>query len=153
MATSSPSRRVAFLRSLGAQPGPYVVTAAAIAVVAFSFHVWRGAGDPLTLRIAASGLTGALYGLIPLVLDLVPRRAPIGGVADQPGPGWSPDRRRGAVVGLGIGVPLFGGLLGLSLATGQTPLYPVSFAVIVIGIVAAAAWNLRRTPSVADDRR
>ncbi len=126
---------------LGAQPGPYVVTAVVIAAVALPFRLWLDRGDPLPRIIALSALTGATYALVFFVVDAVARRRRRDDPADRPG---AAAVRQGSLVGLVAGVPYFGGLVAMCLATDRVPLYPISFGLVLIAVVALAVRNLRR---------
>ncbi|MCO8270202.1 hypothetical protein M1L60_06295 [Actinoplanes sp. TRM 88003] len=120
---------------LGGPPGRYAVTAAALTAVWFLFRLWLDHGDPVLSILGLSGLYGALWGLGPWLIDKVNRR----GHRDLD----RADRRRGVVVGLGVGLPLFGALLAMCLATGRW-VYATGYVLAIAGIVIAAWLSYRK---------
>lgn len=144
-------RRVdALLEALGALPGPFAAMCVAMAVLWFPFRLYLDRGDPLAAIVAASGLHGVVWAVLWLVLGWGHRRMQRTAAADDdaPPPGASERRaraRRGAAVGLGVGVPFFGALIALCLITGRSPVYTASFAVVLVVIGAVAMRGLRRT--------
>jgi hypothetical protein len=125
---------------LGAAPGRFVVISVILAVVWFPIRLYLDRGDPLAAIIALSGLYGAVWSLMLPVFEWTSRKT-----ANQPRPEIDEDPRRvrrGALVGLGLGVPFYGALLLLCLVTGRSLVYTLGFAVILAGVVAVAVARL-----------
>ncbi|MEV4279920.1 hypothetical protein [Actinoplanes xinjiangensis] len=146
------SRGDALLDRLGGPLGLYAAACVAWTVVWFPFRLLLDRGDPIAEIVAASGLRGAVFALGWMALGWAQRSHPraAGRREDRPPPTASQRRvraHRGAVVGLGIGVPFFGGLIILTLSTGRSWGYTVCFAVLLAGIVAAAVTAPARDPS------
>ncbi|MEU4622090.1 hypothetical protein AB0G04_19270 [Actinoplanes sp. NPDC023801] len=148
------SRRDAMLDRLGGPPGVYVVACVVLAVVWFPFRLLLDRGDPIPRIIAASALNGALWPLIPIAGEWGLRlRRKIAGSADAvpstPTPGYRAWARRGAIVGLAVGMPSFGALIALCLITGRSWAYTTSFAVILVVIVAISAKSMRKSTATS----
>ena len=142
------SRRDAMLDRLGGPPGVYVVACVVLAVMWFPFRLLLDKGDSIARIIAASALNGALWSLIPIAGEwgLRLRRKIAGSAAAVPStttPGSRAWARRGAFVGLVVGIPFFGALIVLCLITGRSWVYTTSFAVILMVIVAISAKSVR----------
>ncbi|WP_229068875.1 hypothetical protein [Actinoplanes sp. DH11] len=149
------NRGNALLNRLGGPPGPYAAVCVVMAVAWFPFRLLLDRGDPVAESIAASGLQGALWALMWLALGWGQRihRKASGATDDVPPLGAAARlarARRGAVVGLGVGVPFFGGLVVLSVSTGREWAYAISFAVVLAVIFAVAARSLRSASSGQD---
>jgi hypothetical protein len=146
------SRGDALLDRLGGPPGLYAAACVAWTVAWFPFRLLLDRGDPIAEIVAASGLRGALFALGWMALGWAQRTYPrAAGRRDDRSPLTVSEHRarahRGAVVGLGIGVPFFGGLIILTLSTGRSAGYTVCFAVLLVGIIAVAVTALAREPS------
>ncbi|MEV4280927.1 hypothetical protein [Actinoplanes xinjiangensis] len=144
----------ALLDAIGAPPAPYAALSAVMAASWFPFRLLLfDRGDPVAEIIAASGMSGALWALMWPALDWAQRVYPrAGGTVDDPPQSGHSERRmptrRGAIVGLGIGVPFFGGLIMLCLSTGRSWGYVAFFTIALMCLVAVATRNLRRdTPT------
>ncbi len=142
-------RRITLVRWLGAEPGPFAVTSVVLALAWFPFRLYLDRGDPLSSIVASSGLSGAVWALIPPALDWLNRRLPLrktSSVAEAERPAWI---RRGARLGLAVGVPFHCALLVLCLSTGQSRSYPVAFGIVAAAIAAIAVIRLRSTARTA----
>lgn len=143
------SRRDALLVGIGGQPAPYAALSVVMAAWWFPFRLLLlDKGDPIAEIIVASGLSGTLWALIWPALDWGQRVYPRTGrpVDDLPQLTDAERRaraRRGAIVGSGIGVPFFGGLIILCLGTGRSWGYVTIFTIALIVIAAVAARTLR----------
>jgi hypothetical protein len=121
-----------------------------LAVMWFPFRLLLDKGDPVAHIIATSALQGAMWALIPLAGEWGLRvRRRDGGPTDAV-PSTIPRQhraraRRGAIVGLGIGVPFFSALITLCLITGRSWVYTTSFGVILFVTVAIATKSVRRS--------
>lgn len=149
------ARRETLLGRLGGPPGPYAAVCVVLAVMLFPFRLLLDRGDPIAESIVSSGLQGAMFALMSLAFTWVQRMtAAAPGSAGDPPPLTAAERsvraRRGAFVGLGIGVPFFGGLIALCLSTGLSHAYAMSFGVVLAVMAMVAVRNLRRRPSVSD---
>lgn len=142
-------RRDGMLNRLGAQPARYAVACVMLSVLWFPIRLAFDHGDPIALIVAASGLYGTIWALIPLAIEWVHRvRLRFRGsgrdlveTAPMEPRAWA---RRGAIVSLGVSVPFFGALIALCLITDRSPVYPVWFGLVLLVIVAAAVRSLRR---------
>ncbi|MDI6099295.1 hypothetical protein QLQ12_11895 [Actinoplanes sp. NEAU-A12] len=148
------ARRKALLGRLGGPPGPYAAVCVVLAVMVFPFRLLLDRGDPITESIAGSGLQGAMFALMSLAFTWAQRMtAAAPGSTGNPPPLTAADRsvrdRRGAIVGLGIGVPFFGGLIALCLSTGLPHAYAISFGVVLAVMAMIAIRNLHRRPPVS----
>ena len=132
----------------GDQPGPYAVAAVALTLLWLPARLWFDRGDPLGAIIALSGLYGAVWAGLPLASDwAMTRRARKDTAAGRerrlPPESTPASARRGALVGLVVGVPFASGFALFSLLTGRWPGYPILFAAVGAGIVLAAVRRLR----------
>ena len=136
-------RRLAgVLSHLGGPVGRFAVICVVLTVLWLPFRSWFDRGEPVAEIIAASGLQGVLTAVTAVAIGALPRRR------DRPRPPSTPAQRRasarrGAFVGLGVGVPFFGSLILLCLATGRSWGYPVTFGVVLAIMATAAANSLR----------
>lgn len=143
------SRREQMLERLGGPPGVYVVACVVLAALWFPFRLLLDEGDPVARIIAASALHGAVWALIPLAGEwgLRIRRKFSGTPAAFPSTPAQERRewaRRGAIVGLAVGVPFFTALITLCLLTGRSWVYTTSFVVILVVTAGIAVRSLRR---------
>jgi len=143
------SRREALLNRLGGPPGRYAVLCVVLAVLWFPFGLLLDKDDPIATNITSSGLKGALWALIPLAAEWGQRarRGAAGNIGDPPSIAPTGGRAyawRGVIVGLGTGVPFFGGLIVLCLFTAQSPGYTVSFVVVMLIMAVVAMRSLRK---------
>jgi peptidoglycan/LPS O-acetylase OafA/YrhL len=138
---SAPSRRGVLLERLGGQPGPYAVAWVVLAALWLPFRLLLDKGDPIADIVAASGMGGALWALIPVAIEWGQRHSRNRGSA--PTKQGSAEARRGALLGLAVGAPFSLGFLILSLSTGRSWGYPVFFGLLLLIIVAVALRNLR----------
>lgn len=148
------ARREALLGRLGGPPGPYAAVCVVLAVMWFPFRLLLDRGDPVAESIAGSGLQGAMVALMSLAFTWAQRMtAAAPGSTGNPLPLTAAERsvraRRGAIVGLGIGVPFFGGLIALCLGTGLSLAYAISFGVVLVVMTMVAIRNLRRRPPIS----
>jgi hypothetical protein len=123
---------------LGAQPGPFVVTSVVIGVLLFPLVRWRESGDPLSSTLILSAFYGAFWAFAHFLAFSLRRL-----VTD---PGSKPPAapiRRGAIVGLAVGVPWFGGLVAFCLAIGEWG-DSVYFAVPLLVVVVHGIIRLRQ---------
>ncbi|MEU4692413.1 hypothetical protein [Actinoplanes sp. NPDC023714] len=133
---SAPSRGAALVRAWGGTPGWFTVASLLLALVWFPFRLFLDGGDPLALVVARAALYGVIWALmIPVFAWLNGRR--------KPRPASLVDRR-GALVGLGVGVPYYGGLILLCLITGRSWVYTISFGLVLAAIVTLAVRGLRK---------
>lgn len=143
------SRRDALLDQLGGPPGRYAVVCVVLTVMWFPFRLLLDKGDPITMIIASSGLHGAMWALLPLALEWGRRlRREAVGPVNLPSRTPAEHRawaRRGAMVGLGVGVPFYCTLIALCLITDRSGLYTTSFMVIMLAVVTVAIRSLRRS--------
>ena len=145
----------ALLDRLGGPPGPYATACVVLAVIFFLFGLLLDRGDPIAEITADSGLRGALWALMWLALGWLhlnyPRAGgPVGGPSPLTASARRERARRGAIVGLGIGVPFFVGLILLCLRTGQSLGYVTIFTILLTVMAAVAARSLRSsTPTSA----
>ena len=144
-------RLEALVDRLGGAPGRYVVSSVILTVLWFPFRLILDRGDPTAAIVAYSALHGMLWGLFPSGAEWMQRRAHgrAGDSARHIDTRTEADRRawlrRGAFVGLGVGVPFFGALLTLCMSTGRSWAYTLSFALGLLVVVAVALRNLRKT--------
>jgi hypothetical protein len=118
-----------------------------LAVLWLPFRAWFDRGEPVAEIIAASGLQGLLTALTAVAIGAMQKQR---NRRDLPSPTPAQSRtsaRRGAIVGLGVGVPFFGGLALLCLTTGRSLGYTVVFSVALAGIAATVAKSLRGAAS------
>ena len=142
-------RRKVLIGRLGGQPGPYAAVCVIVAVMLFPFRLLLDRGDPVAESIAASGLQGAIFALMSPALAWAQRMtvAAPDATGDSPSPTAaqrSVRARRGALVGFGLGVPFFGGLIALCQSTGLEDAYAASFGVVLTAMTVVAIRNLRR---------
>jgi hypothetical protein len=139
-------RHAALVREWGGAPGWFAVTSVVLSILWFPFRLLLDHGDPLASIVAATGLNGAIWAaMLPAFAWLnkkaLPRPA---NPAELPAPVNEAYRRRGALVGLGVGVPFYGGLLLFCLINGGLWPYPIIFGLVLAGIVIVAVTRLRR---------
>jgi hypothetical protein len=127
---------------LGGPPGRYAVAAVALIAFWFPLRLWLDHGDPILGILADSGLYGAIWGLFPWLIDKVNKQGRRVLTAA--------DRRRGIIVGLAVGVPVFGAFLALCLTTGRW-VHAGLFAFTLAGLLVAARMSHRASES-GDDR-
>ncbi len=143
------SRRDALLDQLGGPPGRYAVVCVVLTVLWFPFRLLLDKGDPITMIIVNSGLHGAVWALLPPALEWGRRlRRRAVGLVNLPSATPAEHRawaRRGAMVGLGVGVPFYSTLIALCLIADRSGLYTTSFIVIMLAMVAVAIGSLRRS--------
>jgi hypothetical protein len=142
------ARRDAVLHRLGGPPGPYAVVSVVMALLWFPIRLVLDRDEPIAEIIVASGLSGAIWALMWLILGWgQQRRRRADGSMGEPAPLTASQRRvrarRGAIVGMGVGLPFFGSLIVYSLETGRSPGYPATFAVVLLIMTAVATWNRR----------
>jgi hypothetical protein len=146
------------LDRLGGPPGRYAVTCVALSALWFPFRLLFDRGDPIAEIVAASGMQGALWALIPVFLNRPQWHARRGATdpAENRQPVPTPEgiawARRGAFLGMAAGVPFAGVLLVVCLSTGREWAFTVFFGLLLVIIVAVAVRSLRRAP-VADSSR
>ncbi|WP_127551504.1 hypothetical protein [Actinoplanes sp. OR16] len=128
-------RRSRIAARLGAEPGTYAVASVVITVVAFAVRLFLDRGDPIAEIAAGAGLNGAIWALFPAATSRLSRTA-------SP-PCSAAHRRRGALVGLGVGVPFYAALILLCVSTGREWPYTAFFATAMLGIIALASVRLR----------
>ena len=138
------TRVAAALGHLGGPVGRYAVICVVLAVLLLPFRLWLDRGDPFAEIVVATGLQATIVALMAVAFEWMPKRGrgAAGAVSHSPPPQPPPARRRtstgrGAFVGLGVGVPFYGGLIALSLVTDRSRGYPTIFAIVLVGLVAA----------------
>ncbi|MEV4349812.1 hypothetical protein AB0J83_35585 [Actinoplanes sp. NPDC049596] len=136
---ASARRRPAYLEALGAQPGPFAVSSIVLGLLWFPFRLWVDHGDPVAHIAVLSGLYGSVWSLIIPGGEWLQQRR--GRAEASPAP--PADRRRGALVGLAVGVPFQAVLIAVGLATGVQLGTVVLCAIILAGIVAVSVVRLR----------
>jgi hypothetical protein len=154
---TAPSTRQVLLHRLGGPPGGYAVATVVLAALWFPFRLWLDRGEPLGEIVAASGLSGAVWALFAPAVEWMQRHG-VGRArraetsppaADGPDASALPMdrawRRRGAHVGLAVGVPFFGGLGLACLRMGVETAYAVSFGMLLFVVVAIAVRSVRST--------
>ena len=144
------SRRDAQLDRLGGPPGRYTVLCVVLSVLWFPFRLLLDRGEPIALIIADSGLHGVVWALMALAIEWGQRvRGKTVGPGDNLPSTITAQRRawarRGAIVGLGVGVPFYSALITLCLITGRSWWYTTSFSLIMLAIVAVALRSRRRS--------
>lgn len=160
---STPTGRLAVLHSLGGPPGRYVVASMALAVLWFPFRVWLDRGQPMSEIVAGSGLFGAMWALFTPAAEWMQRHGRRAGNSSvqhgdsvRHSPATSPHgarrawARRGAYIGLAVGVPFHGGLILLCLRTGAEAGYPITFGVILFVTATISITNLLRNAAAPD---
>lgn len=133
------------VEALGGTPGRFVVASMTLAILWFPARLLLDDG-PLDLIIARSGLYGAAWAVMVPVFEWINRHASSRrtGRANRRTVVGRAYARRGALVGLGVGVPFYGGLLAFCLGTGRSWSYTVSFGVILVIVVLIAVARSRR---------
>ncbi|BAL88201.1 hypothetical protein AMIS_29810 [Actinoplanes missouriensis 431] len=131
------------LDRFGGPPGPYAVVCVVMAVIWFLVSLPFDRDDGMAVMVVDSGGRGAVWAPLWLALGWAHRRRTgAGGPSFPTAAARRRHARRGAVIGLGVGVPFFGGLIALCLGTGQSSGYVVIFAVVlvVMAVLAVRAW-------------
>ncbi|MEU4559375.1 hypothetical protein AB0F72_13390 [Actinoplanes sp. NPDC023936] len=128
------------LDRFGGPPGPYAVVCVVMAVIWFLVGLLLDRDDGLTMIVVDSGGRGVVWALLWLALGWARRRRTGSGGPSLPtAAARRKYARRGAVIGLGVGVPFFGGLIALCVGTGQSWGYVVIFAVVLVALATTAA--------------
>jgi hypothetical protein len=123
------------LDRLGGPPGRYVAAAIAVSLVAFPMKaLFTDRGDPLGDLVTNSALQGVVWALGVLAAEALLRGR---------GRTSREYRRRGARVGLAVGVPFLAALAGYAAVVGR-PLFAALFGVALTGVVTVAVVQLRR---------
>ncbi|MGC5662052.1 hypothetical protein ACN261_16875 [Micromonospora sp. WMMD723] len=162
MAERTPGRRNLLLR-LGA-PGPYVLSAAFATALWFPLRLFEDPDRSVPLALVRAGLAGVVWGLFPFLMAAVSRsrsqdRSLVAlrrGVVPAGGPDRAamvdqlPATRRGALIAVVGGVPLFGGLAALA-PTVDRPASGVAFLVVLAVVLTIAGITLGRVRRL--DRR
>ncbi|MBG0565841.1 hypothetical protein [Actinoplanes aureus] len=134
------SRRISLMERLGGPPGRFAVLSVVLGLFWFPVRLYLDQGEPIAQSVALSGLYGGLWALLVPAIAWVDRKAqnrPAGTEPDDPA--WV---RRGAIIGLAVGVPFYGALLVFCLVTGLSLAYPVLMGTILAAIVAIAVTRL-----------
>ncbi|BEL04555.1 hypothetical protein Q0Z83_027460 [Actinoplanes sichuanensis] len=141
-------RRAAMVERLGGAPGWFVVASAVLAVLWFPARLFLDGDDPVVTVIARSGLYGAVWAMMLPVIEWCDRnvtRRRIRRANDHETSATPGHVRRGALVGLAVGVPFYGGLLVFCLITGRSWSYTAIYGVILVAVVAVAVARLQRS--------
>jgi protein-S-isoprenylcysteine O-methyltransferase Ste14 len=135
------SRRQRMVERLGGAPGRHAVASVALALMWFPFRLWIDHGDPIAHIAVLSGLYGTFWALMIPAFEWMQRRnAP----APAPAPPSRQWVRRGAFIGLAVGVPFQLALITVGVATGVQLGTVVLCAIALVSLVVVALVRLRR---------
>jgi hypothetical protein len=134
----------------GGAPGRYAVSSVVFALAWFPLRLYLDRGDPLAAIIITSGLYGVVWAFAPPLLDVLNRhfgpQRPTGSIAEADRPAWI---RRGALLGLTVGVPFHSALLVLCLTSAASRLSAGVFGVVVVAIAVISVRRLRTPAATA----
>ena len=141
-------RRDSMVDRLGGAPGRYAVLSVVFALAWFPVRLLLDRGDPLAAIIITAGLYGVVWAFVWPLFAVLNRHSgsqrPTGSIDETDRPAWI---RRGALLGLTVGVPFHSALLVLCLTSAASWLSAGVFGVVAVAIAAIAVRRLR-TPAV-----